>query len=232
VLAADAALAAGAGLVTIFADHDTYPVIAPQRASVMTRPLADGEGVPDLARFSAAVVGPGWGTARARSGMLAEIVSATGRGVIDADGLAVLARGVKVRGSWVLTPHPGELATLLGVSHADVLGGFLDAAVEAAKRYDATVVAKAVTTVVARPNGQMCVVDGMCPHLATAGSGDVLAGTIGALIAAGYESWDAARAGVAAHLAAGRALARSAGFFSSSELPAAVAQELGRIVEL
>ncbi len=132
--------------------------------------------------------------------------------------------------NWVLTPHPAELGRLVDASTDDVLGDMYGFAGRAAEMYSAVVVAKASTTIVADPGGRVAVVDGMNPSLATAGSGDVLAGVIGALLSRGIPAWDAARAGVVAHAVAGRRLGDSAGLFRSAELAPEIARVMGEII--
>jgi ADP-dependent NAD(P)H-hydrate dehydratase / NAD(P)H-hydrate epimerase len=128
---------------------------------------------------------------------------------VDADGLNALAGGSRwwqsTRSTLVLTPHPGEFARLTGETSPD--GGDdaarAAAAAEAALRWDQVVVLKGAHTVVAEPGGQVLASAIATPALATAGSGDVLAGVIGALLAAGAEPFAAAACGVAVHGAAG-----------------------------
>jgi NAD(P)H-hydrate epimerase len=208
---------------------DAYPQIAPALTSVMVRPEDDAQGtlVANPERYSAAVVGPGWGSGTHRHEQLCSITGAFATGVIDADGLNVLAQlqAPPALDSWVLAPHPAELARLLDRTTDDVLADFYGCAAETARRYGAVVVAKACTTIVARPDGRVSVVDGANPGLGTAGSGDVLSGVIGAMLGRGMSSWDAARCGALVHAEAGRSLRDRAGMFRSSALP----DEIGRL---
>jgi len=105
----------------------------------------------------------------------------------------------------VLTPHPGEFARLTGAAapDADDDGARATAAAEAALRWDQVVVLKGAHTIVAEPGGELLASAIATPALATAGSGDVLAGAIGAFLAAGATPFDAAVCGVAVHGAAG-----------------------------
>lgn len=126
--------------------------------------------------------------------------------VIDADGLNILAgiEGWHERlpaGRCVLTPHPGEMRRLLKLD--ELPGDAVDAAAEAARRWGQAVVLKGATTVVASPEGRTLVHDGGNPALATAGTGDVLAGAIAGLLAQGLVPFDAAALGVYLHAAAG-----------------------------
>ncbi len=232
VLAADAAARCRAGLVTIYADASVHAIVASLVRSVMVRPFDNLEAA--LEGADAVVVGPGWGTGGSRTSQLEMIVRGARRGVIDADGLNLLA-GVVADGSrialdesWVLTPHPGELARLLGVDTSSVTEEFFDASARLAARTGAVVVGKASTTVVAHPDGRFAVIDGMNAAMGTGGSGDVLAGAIGGLLAGGMDGWTAARAAALAHQQAGRSLRARVGLFLAEQLPA----EIGRIVDV
>lgn len=130
--------------------------------------------------------------------------------MVDADGLAAVAgepEALRPAGpgrATVLTPHAGELARLLGTDSATVGTRRLFYAREAAARADAVVVLKGDDTLVVAPDGRVAVSPGGVPGLATAGTGDVLAGIVGALLARGTEPFVAAAAAVWLHLEAGR----------------------------
>lgn len=130
--------------------------------------------------------------------------------VVDADGLNLLAQidewWTKVPANrLVLTPHPGEMARLLKLEHADEINADrLGAAQRAAQEWNQIVVLKGAETVIAAPDGKASIGPAGNPALATAGTGDVLAGVIGGLIAQGVESFDAARLGVFLHAQAGQ----------------------------
>jgi hydroxyethylthiazole kinase-like uncharacterized protein yjeF len=149
-------------------------------------------------RVQAWVVGPGLGAAapEALSECLAESVPV----VVDADALAALRPGHG--GSMVLTPHAGELAEMLGVARAEVEARQLHFARTSAATYGAVVLLKGRHTLIAEPNGRVRATTLDAPWLATAGAGDVLAGLIGALLAAGLEPFDAASVGAWLHAAA------------------------------
>jgi NAD(P)H-hydrate epimerase len=162
--------------------------------------------------YDAVVVGPGLGrqpsTVRRTRRLIGEL---KGPAVVDADGLNALAEGQRwwqgLGASLVLTPHPGEFARLSGKAVDPALGEDDDlraaAAGEAAIRWGQVVVLKGARTVVAGPDGEMLRSDVATPALASAGSGDVLAGVIGAFLAAGCAPLLAAGCGVAVHGAAG-----------------------------
>jgi ADP-dependent NAD(P)H-hydrate dehydratase / NAD(P)H-hydrate epimerase len=163
----------------------------------------------EAARYDAVVIGPGLGrqpaTMRRTRSLVGELRRPT---VVDADGLNALAVGGhwwrSVGGSLVLTPHPAEFARLKGGDvPPDDDAARADAAREAALRWGQTVVLKGARSIVAGPDGELLRSDVATPALATAGSGDVLAGAIGALLAGGLEPHDAAGVGVAVHGAAG-----------------------------
>jgi hydroxyethylthiazole kinase-like uncharacterized protein yjeF len=149
-------------------------------------------------RVQAWVVGPGGGQHAAD-----ELASALADGVpvvVDADALAHVGGPVGV--PCVLTPHAGELAAMLGCAREEVEARPLEHARAAAERFEAVVLLKGRRSLVAGPDGRVRVTTTGVPWLATAGAGDVLAGLVGALLAAGLEPWDAASVGSWVHGAA------------------------------
>ncbi|MFW6774080.1 NAD(P)H-hydrate dehydratase [Nocardioides sp. CPCC 205120] len=122
--------------------------------------------------------------------------------VVDAEALRHVDPDQGLPVPAVLTPHAGELASMLGVERAEVEADQLTHARRAAERYDAVVLLKGRRSVVARPDGRARVVTSGTPWLATAGAGDVLGGLVGALLAAGLTPYDAASAGAWLHGAA------------------------------
>ena len=216
-LAAGAAARAGAGLVTLYADRDTYPLVAPAARSTMCRRLDTAGGAELqalLARHRALLVGPGWGRSPERRSLLGELLAAPLPGVLDADGLTLLAdlaaaegRPRPLGGRWVLTPHPGEMGRMLGTSTAQVLADPYAAASAAAERWQAAVILKGHVSCVASAAG-LAILDAGNPALATGGSGDVLAGVVAGLLSRGLSADAAARAAVLVHSRAGRRAAR------------------------
>jgi NAD(P)H-hydrate epimerase len=162
--------------------------------------------------YDAVVIGPGLGrqpsSQRRTRNFLADLRLPT---VIDADGLNALAADKRWWGPLampaVLTPHPGEFARLMRQTPDPALStddaARADAAATAAERWGQVVVLKGARTVIATPDGELFRSDVATPSLATAGSGDVLSGAIGAFLAAGCSPLDAAGCGVAIHGAAG-----------------------------
>ncbi len=225
-LAAMAALRAGAGLSTL-ATHAGDDLIAPD--SVMTRavtgPIADL-----IAGKAAVVIGCGLGTDADARGWLREVMAAGVPAVLDADALTMIANDPAViaaaAGPIVITPHPGEAARLLGTTARVVEADRLAAARALAATTRAVVVLKGARTIVC--DGTLgddhCAINPTGgPALATGGSGDVLAGTIGGLLAQGVAPVDAARAGVYIHGLAGERLERVHG-------RGAVSADLGTVI--
>lgn len=202
VLAAVGALRSGAGLVTVATPAPCLPLVASARPELMTEPLAvsgsgglDPSGLDRLLALAAdrdsVVLGPGLG----QDVPTRELVRAFVRAcpvplVVDADGLNALApiaadaeANLKRQAPTILTPHPGEMARLLGLTTAEVQRDRLGAATRLAGRTGAVVVLKGERTLVAEPNGRSAVVPCGNPGMATGGTGDVLAGVAGSLLA-------------------------------------------------
>jgi hydroxyethylthiazole kinase-like uncharacterized protein yjeF len=210
-LAALAARRAGAGLVTFAACGGGAIYRTGEPGTIVDeRPLA--ELLRDERRV-AWVCGPGLG-ADAAASALGPLLAAGRLVVVDADALTVCAGAPeRVRGAAVLTPHAGEFARVFGPPGADRLGAVRAAAVHTG----AVVVLKGADTIIAAPDGRAAINDSAPPWLATAGAGDVLAGTIAGLLAQGMGAWAAAAAGVFVH---GRAGALAGRLLIAEDLPA------------
>jgi len=206
-LAARAGLRIGAGVVRILCPPDAAAVIAPAIEAIMLTPFGSDTALAEAAAgLDAVVIGPAAGV---NDATLANVRALAGTGaalVVDADGLTVFE-------PWpadlfelldrddVLTPHEGEFRRLF----PDLLElGREAAAAEAARQAGAVVVLKGAATVIAAPDGRLAINDNGVPWLATAGSGDVLAGMIGGLVAQRMDSFDAARAAAWIHAEAAR----------------------------
>ncbi|MPY58990.1 NAD(P)H-hydrate dehydratase [Streptomyces spongiae] len=198
VLAVSGALRGGAGAVRY---------VGPAGDAVIARfpeTLVSDRGPKRAGRVQAWVVGPGAGD---DAGPVAEVLATDVPVLLDADGLrladldAVRARSAPT----LMTPHAGEAAALLGTSRGEVEGARLTAVRDLARRYDATVLLKGSTTLVAGPDGGTARVNPTgTPWLATAGSGDVLSGLAGSLLAAGLTALDAGSVAAYVHGLAGR----------------------------
>lgn len=225
-LAAEAAMRAGAGYVTALVPASLELVFETRLLEVMSRGLADEEGALSPAGADAAiaatqragvlVLGPGAGRSEQAFAFVRDVAARAPLPLLlDADGLNAHAgdlASLAERGQpTVLTPHAGELARLLGTTSDDVEEHRLRSARAAAREARAVVVLKGDDTIVAAPDGTVALNDLGSPSLATAGTGDVLSGVIGALLAQGLEPFAAACAGVRRHAAAGRVAADEVG---------------------
>lgn len=212
-LSAAAGLAAGAGLVTLLSPGPATEVNAAHSTAVMLRQIddvADLEALLADPRLSAFLLGPAFGDFdKAR----AFVAALCGRPlVLDADGITAFRdmpeQLFEIYGEGdrrlVLTPHDGEFARLFADLAADPGLSKVDRARKAAARSHAAVVLKGADTVIAAPDGRALINTNAPPSLATAGSGDVLAGIIGAHLAQGMPAFEAAAAGVWRHGQAGR----------------------------
>ncbi len=216
------ALRGGAGYVELAAPE---PVVASVAAHLLgpTYTVLDsesGELRPDAIRNlkpaakRAAVIaaGPGLGTGAGPDQVIRWLAGPDGPDrpiVLDADALTLISplRGSaapNASGAVVLTPHPGEMARLLGIDRGRVQADRLAAAQTAAERAGAVVVHKGAGTIVARPDSRFGICPLSAPGLASAGTGDVLTGLIAALLGSGLTAWDAARLGVYLHARSGQ----------------------------
>ena len=213
-LCAQAAVRSGAGLVTAACAGEVLPVLQSRVPCAMAKAVCEGaylsaqagEALEALAKGKRAlVVGPGLGAKEETWAAIAPLLAMDMPKVIDADALNLLAQyGGGVGKGAVLTPHPGEMARLMGVSTADILAAPADYAQQLSADLGACVVLKGATTVIAQGEDVSMNMTG-CDGMATGGSGDVLAGVIAGLMAQGMPPYDAARAGAFYHGRAGEA---------------------------
>jgi NAD(P)H-hydrate epimerase len=225
-LASEAAMRAGAGYVTALVPASLELIFETRLLEVMTRGLPDAggaltqdavdEALGAVARAGALVLGPGAGRSAGALRFVRELAArAPVALLLDADGLnahaGALERLAERAAPTVLTPHAGELGRLLERSSDEIGRRRLASAREAARRANAVVVLKGDDTIVAAPDGTAAVNGLGAPALATAGTGDVLSGVIGALLAKGLDPFAAACAGVRRHAAAGRVAAAAHG---------------------
>jgi ADP-dependent NAD(P)H-hydrate dehydratase / NAD(P)H-hydrate epimerase len=238
-LAASAATRVGAGLVTLACPQSLHPIFASHLLEVTYLPLpetkpgrlglaalpalqtvvgADGATGNDRSRrpFTTLLLGPGLG----QDPDSVALASALAGGVavpyvLDADGLNALAGQprwwTRLPVGGVLTPHPGEMARLAGMPVAEIEAGRWELAETKAREWGQVVVLKGAYTVIAAPDGRVSVNPFANPGLATAGSGDVLAGAIAGLLAQGVEPFAAAAAGAYLHALAGELARESVG---------------------
>ncbi|MGE5127907.1 MAG: NAD(P)H-hydrate dehydratase [Betaproteobacteria bacterium] len=231
VLAAGGALRSGAGLVTVATPEPCVPLVAPARPEAMTEPLAAtaAGGLSDgaLERLlalagerDAVVVGPGLGQDPKTRALVREFVrSCPVPLVLDADALNALAPSAGRDGALaalrreaptILTPHPGEMARLVGRTTREVQAARPEITAALARETGAVVVLKGERTLVAEPAGRAAVCSHGNPGMATGGTGDVLAGVTGALLAR-HGALLSATAAVVVHGRAGDLAARERG---------------------
>src|SRR2546426_8867346 len=222
-LSSTAAARTGAGLVRLLVADSIYPILAAKCTEVMATPVPEvapgavGHAAYDsilrqLASAEVGIVGPGLGRDSSTWRLVVDLtLHAKCPLVIDADGLNALADSPRSKGKLgknrVLTPHPGELSRLTGKTAEAINADRAGAARKAAKEWGTIVVLKGARTVVAHPDGRVSEDPHEVPALASGGTGDVLSGIIGGLIAQGSDPFSAAGTGVYVHAAAGAPLA-------------------------
>lgn len=216
-LAARGALRVGAGLVTLAVPPAAQPEVAAQITAIMLRSLHDPADLDAMLadpRINALCLGPGFGLSDVEAGHLDAALHAARATVLDADALTLLARDKGLRralhAGCLLTPHDGEFLRLFPDCRDDLDHdkGRTAALRRAAAQLGCTILLKGPATLVARPDGQVwrhpAATDGALAWLATAGSGDVLAGVITGLLARGFAAGDAANLGTWLHAQAAR----------------------------
>lgn len=207
-LAAEASARVGAGLVSVATREDHAALLNLTRPEFMSHGVADAGNLPALfERANVVAIGPGLGCSDWAKSLFAAAVASELPLVVDADGLNLLAEQPTHCERWILTPHPGEAARLLGVSTAEVQRDRFAAALELHTRYGGVIVLKGAGTLIAGADGPPRVCGAGNPGMASGGMGDVLSGIIGALLGQKLSPYDAACAGCVAHGAAADVLA-------------------------
>ena len=210
-LAAHAALRIGAGLVSVACDARSLPLYATALQAVMTKPVETAQDFSQLIRdpkVKAVLIGPGAGITDQTKHRTLEILHAQKPTVMDADALRVFSPAPTdlfhaIHAPTILTPHAGEFSQLFGhrIAPSD---DTLSQARQAASLSGATVIFKGFHTIIAAPDGSVARNTNATPFLATAGSGDVLAGMCTGLLAQGMPAFEAACAAVWLHAEAAR----------------------------
>jgi NAD(P)H-hydrate epimerase len=247
LLAARGALRAGAGLVTAAIPEGVAAIVATGQAELMTEPMPERDGHFDaaatIARLSdlipgksALIAGPGIGvnndSLELVRWLIREAVALDRPLLLDADGLNILAElgaseAIRARGAVVLTPHPGEMARLLGATSGEVNANRIAAARKLAREARANVLLKGARSVIVASDGAVSINSRGNPGMATAGMGDVLSGIVGALMAQGHPADSALKLGVFVHGFAADRVAARVGRFGylageiAAELPSA-----------
>ncbi len=211
-LCGEAALRSGAGKVTLATSPEHASLVNLACPELMVRGVRRGKQLQTLlGQVSVVVIGTGLGQTSWSENLFKTCMKTPLPIVLDADGLNILARLYPEmgqsrslpRGHWILTPHPAEAGRLLGCDAREVQQDRVGIAIKLAQRFNATIVLKGCGTVIAEASGRYAICPLGNPGMASAGTGDVLAGVISALVAQGLELWEAAICGVVAHASAG-----------------------------
>jgi NAD(P)H-hydrate epimerase len=208
-LAGEACLRAGAGLVTVATRSANVPAIVAGRPELICHGVEDATAIdPLIERADAIALGPGLGQDAWARSLFERVIASARPLLIDADALNLLAARPSRRDDWVLTPHPGEAARLLGVDTAVVQRDRLDALRALIERYGGVVVLKGAGTLVGMRDRVPALCDRGNPGMGVAGMGDVLTGIIAGLWAQTRNLHESACVGVLVHALAGDAAAR------------------------
>ncbi|GAA5314970.1 MAG: NAD(P)H-hydrate dehydratase [Candidatus Pelagadaptatus aseana] len=203
-MAGEACARVGAGLTSVATRPEHIPALVARRPELMAIGVTSGQSLePLLERPSVLVVGPGLGKTPWSEQLLQQAAQTGLPMVLDADALNLLAEGRLLAGvkrdNWVLTPHPGEAARLLGVSTAEIQADRFQAATALQQKFGGAVVLKGSGSLVVGEDGRIAVAAVGNPGMASGGMGDVLSGIIGGLLAQGLTPEVAARLGVCLH---------------------------------
>ena len=243
LLCAKAAQRSGVGLCTLATAGEIRARLESRVPDLMVEAVRGGANEAKrvaklLVGKDALAVGPGMGTNASALDLVMRLLSLSSVPVVlDADALTALASKPDIAepaaGRMVLTPHPGEMARLLGVTVSEVTDNAREMASEAAKRWQAVVVLKGPRPLVVDPNGRWAVCNTPNAALAKAGSGDVLCGIIAALLGRGVAPFEAAALGTFVHQLAGSLVRQEQGSMSSmaSDLVAALARSWMQVSE-
>lgn len=202
-MAAEAALRCGSGLVSVATHPSHAAALTAQRPEIMCHPTADRSDLDELLeRATLVVLGPGLGRGTWSRALWDRVMHCDRPLLLDADALNLLAEQPQHRDDWILTPHPGEAARLLGEDIASIEQDRMPAIAALTERYGGTVVLKGAGTLVQTGNQP----PGLCPlgnpGMASGGMGDVLSGVIGSLAGQGLRPSQAATLGVCLHATA------------------------------
>jgi len=208
-MAAEGALRTGAGLVTVVSHAAHTDVLLAGRPELMVCPSDDGHLASDLLHSaSALVIGPGMKDSAWSRNLLSAALASPLPKLVDAGALRLLSEDDARRDDWILTPHPGEAAALLGEATADIQNSRFTSVELLQQTFGGQVILKGAGSLLQSPDAlpQLCPYGN--PGMATAGMGDVLSGVIGSLLAQGYAPAQAARLGLCMHSLAADMAAR------------------------
>lgn len=203
-LAAEASLRVGAGLVSAVVAPESLPLLARAPKEVMCYSFASPKEMRELIdKATVIVLGPGLSQNAWGKKFFEETINVQKPLVVDADGLNWLARFPHKRENWVLTPHPGEAARLLNKTVHEVQASRIEAALLLKQKYGGIIVLKGAGSIVVSDDGAIAIEATANPVLATGGTGDVLAGLIGGLIAQKLPLSSAAMLALSVHAMSG-----------------------------
>lgn len=201
-LAGEAALRVGAGLVSVGTRAESITGIISERPEIMAHALKNAKDLkPLLKKASVIVLGPGLGQTRWSQQLFKQILNAPQAKVLDADALNLLAKHTRRSENWILTPHPGEAARLLGCMVKEIQANRIKAVKTLQKHYGGVVVLKGSGSLVCSNRSLRICLAGN-PGMASGGMGDVLSGVIGGLLAQHFNLQQAAEYGVYLHAVA------------------------------
>lgn len=209
-LACAAAYRIGAGLVTLVTENIVKIVVSKKLPEVTF--LSEKEAFKKASQYDVLLLGPGLGSREFNYPILH-------KAVIDGDGLKWWS---KFKTNAILTPHPGEMSRLTGLEVEEIQKNREKVALDFAKKWNKVIVLKGANTIIVSPTGEVKISPFVNPALATAGTGDILAGVIAGLLAQGLNSFDAACVGVYIHGLAGEHISKkigNAGVIASDLLP-------------
>jgi ADP-dependent NAD(P)H-hydrate dehydratase / NAD(P)H-hydrate epimerase len=221
-LACSAAMRVGAGLTTLAIGKSLLPILAAKLTEVTYQPLPESDGGPApqesigliqslLPQYNTFLIGCGIGQGKTMTDIVKKLILETGglqpTVVVDADGVNILSGIIsweqRFKNDAVFTPHPAEMSRLVGKTTAEIQAHRMEFAREAAIRWHKTIVLKGAYTVIASADGRLRISPFANAGLSSAGTGDVLAGTIAGMLAQGLSLFDAASCGVYLHGLAG-----------------------------
>lgn len=203
-MAAEAALRVGAGLVTVATRPENALMLNIARPEIMCHGVSTSADLtPLIEKADVIILGPGMGQSDWAKAIWGTICKQECPLVVDADGLNLLAQNKLVNENWVLTPHPGEAARLIGLTAQDIQKDRLAAIKKLNLTYGGVSVLKGAGSLIMAPNSLPSLCDKGNPGMASAGMGDVLSGVIGGLIAQSIPLGEAAKMGVCIHAMAG-----------------------------
>ena len=215
-MAAESAARCGAGLVSIGTRAEHAPLLNLNRPELMVHALEDETVFQKLAeRATVLIIGPGLGQSDWAKQMLTLAIESGLPLIVDADALNLLSEAPQKCSHWILTPHVGEAARLLGQSSQEVQYDRQQAVIELQANYGGIVILKGADTLIFQGQTEEHDVSYLClagnPGMATGGMGDILTGVIASLLAQGIEPLDACKLGVCLHATAGDQAAKAAG---------------------